>query len=539
MLLARTALQRSAALKNTVASPEATQAWVRFFSASAAALKAEKIPLFINGEFVQSSTNDWLDVHNPATNEVVAQTPLATKQEMEAAVDAAKAAFPAWRDTSILTRQQVMFKLQALVREQLPEIAKHITREGGKTPPDAQGDVLRGLQVVEHACSITSLQMGETIEQLSKDLDMFSLRQPLGVCAGITPFNFPAMIPLWMFPMALVTGNTFLLKPSERNPSASVHLLRLAKEAGVPDGVLNMIHGSVDSVNFICDHPDIKAISFVGSDRAGHYIHERGSKNGKRVQANLGAKNHGVILPDANKEHTINQLSGASFGAAGQRCMALTTAIFVGESKEWLPEIVDRVSKLKVGDPNSPNTDFGPVISPQSKDRINSLISSAEEEGAEVVLDGRTVDGLEEPFTNGNYVGPTIIRGVKPHMKCYKEEIFGPVMIAMEADSLDDAIETINNNPYGNGTALFTKSGASARKFQHEVDVGQIGVNVPIPVPLPMMSFTGSRGSFIGTNNFYGKGAIQFYTSTKTITSLWREQDATESKAAVSMPTMQ
>lgn len=354
-----------------------------------------------------------------------------------------------------------------------------IVEEQGKTVVDAEGDVLRGLQVVEHACGITSLLMGETMPSITRDMDTYSFRMPLGVCAGITPFNFPAMIPLWMFPLATVCGNTFVIKPSERDPGACMILMELLEEAGFPPGVVNVIHGQHDAVNFICDNPLIKAISFVGSDNAGKYIYERGSKNGKRVQSNMGAKNHGVIMDDANKEHTLNQLVGAAFGAAGQRCMALTTAVFVGESQAWIPELVDRANKLKVTCGAQPDADFGPVISPESKNRIHSLIQSAVDEGAELLLDGRNVQ--VKGFEKGNFVGATIISNVKPSMQCYKEEIFGPVLLIIKVDTLDDAIELINKNPYGNGTAIFTRNGATARKYTHEIDVGQVGINVPIP----------------------------------------------------------
>lgn len=356
---------------------------------------------------------------------------------------------------------------------------------------------------MEHACSVTSLQLGETLPSIARDMDTISYRLPLGVCAGITPFNFPAMIPLWMFPLALVCGNTYVIKPSERDPGACMVLMELVESAGIPPGVVNVIHGQHEAVNFVCDNPDIKAISFVGSDVAGKYIYERGSKNGKRVQSNMGAKNHGVIMPDANKEHTLNQLVGAAFGAAGQRCMALSTAVFVGESKEWIGDLVERAKKLKVNAGHVPGADLGPVISPQAKERIISLVESGVKEGAKIILDGR---GIKVPgFEKGNFVGPTILTDVKPNMRCYTEEIFGPVLLTLTADTLDDAINIINKNPYGNGTAVFTTNGATARKFTQEIDVGQVGVNVPIPVPLPMFSFTGSRGSFLGDSNFYGK----------------------------------
>ena len=413
------------------------------------------------------------------------------------------------------------------------ELALSITHEQGKTTADAKGDVFRGLEVVEHSCSAATISMGETIENVSRNVDTYSFRQPIGVCAGITPFNFPAMIPLWMFPLATVCGNTFVLKPSERDPGASMILAKLFKEAGFPDGVLNVIHGAHDAVNFVCDAPEIKAISFVGGDAAGRHIHDRGTKNGKRVQSNMAAKNHATIMPDADRERTVDALVGAAFGAAGQRCMALSAAVFVGESKNWIPEIVEKAKKLRVTEGTQKGADLGPLISPQAKERVHKLIQTGVDQGAKLVLDGRNikVDGYEK----GNFVGPTILTGVKPNMTCYTEEIFGPVLICLEVDTLDEAIQLINNNPYGNGTAIFTTSGAVARKYQHEIDVGQVGINLPIPVPLPMFSFTGSRKSFLGATHFYGKMGVQFYTQVKTITSNWT-LDEKSTGVSTSMP---
>ncbi|ELT95463.1 hypothetical protein CAPTEDRAFT_157455 [Capitella teleta] len=501
----------------------------RFYASSAPTTK-----LLINGEFVESKASEWIDVHNPATNEVVTRVPKATQGEMQAAVDAASEAFKSWSQTTVLTRQQCLLKYQELIKLNIDKLAESITLEQGKTLEDARGDVMRGLQVVEHGCSITSLQLGETMSGIAKDMDTMTYKVPLGVTAGITPFNFPAMIPLWMFPIALACGNTSVMKPSERDPGATMLLVDLAHQAGFPAGTVNVIHGAHDAVNFICDNPEIKAISFVGSDQAGQYIYERGSKSGKRVQSNMGAKNHGVIMPDANKEATLNALAGAAFGAAGQRCMALSTVVWVGESKEWIPELLERAKKLKVNAGHEAGTDLGPLISPEAKKRVCDLVQSGVDEGAELLLDGRSC--VVPNYENGNFVGPTMLHKCTADMTCYQEEIFGPVLVSLEADTLDSAIETINANRYGNGTAIFTTNGATARKFTNEVDVGQIGVNVPIPVPLPMFSFTGSRGSFRGDTHFYGKQGINFYTQTKTVTQLWREEDAKDSKATVAMP---
>ncbi|KXS15529.1 mitochondrial methylmalonate-semialdehyde dehydrogenase [Gonapodya prolifera JEL478] len=499
---------------------------------------AESAPttkLYIHGEFIESQADKWYEVRNPATQELVTRVPQATPAELAEAAKSSKAAFEEWRKTSPVTRQRKMLDFQAIIRDRTDEIAANIVREQGKTFADAKGDVFRGLQVVEHACAIPTLQMGEILP-VSTDMETYSFREPLGVTAGIAPFNFPAMIPLWMFPMANATGNTMLFKPSERDPGAAMMLIKMYEEVGIPKGIVNVVHGGVDTVNFLCDEPTVKAISFVGSDRAGQYIYARGNANGKRVQSNMGAKNHGVVVPDANKNHTLNQLVGAAFGAAGQRCMALSTAVFVGESQEWIPELVERAKKLNVGHGMDPKADVGPMISPQALDRAKRLIQSGVDDGAELLLDGRNV--VVPGFEKGNFLGPTILSGVKPDMACYKEEIFAPVLVILKADTLDQAIELINANPYGNGTAIFTTSGAIARKFQNEIDVGQVGINVPIPVPLPMFSFTGSRGSMWGDLNFYGKAGVQFYTKLKTVTSLWRAEDATTTQAAVTMPTI-
>jgi len=378
--------------------------------------------------------------------------------------------------------------------------------------------------------------MGETLENLSRGLDTYSYRQPLGVTAGICPFNFPAMIPLWMFPVATACGNTMVLKPSEKDPGATMILARLAQQAGLPDGVLQVVHGAADTVNFLCDAPSVRAISFVGGNSAGEHIFQRATQTGKRVQANLGAKNHATVMPDADREQTVNAIVGAAFGAAGQRCMALSTVIFVGESKEWLADIVEKAKKLNVGSGFDSKTDVGPLISKESKLRVHSLIEQGVQDGATLLLDGRGVKvspGLE----NGNFVGPTVLFGVTRSNRAYQEEIFGPVLVCLAVDSLEEAIEFTNASKYGNGCAIFTTSGANARKFQHEVDVGQVGINVPIPVPLPFFSFTGSRGSIRGDIHFYGKQGAQFYTQIKTITSNW-EYKAAQSNVSMSMPTL-
>lgn len=492
--------------------------------------------LFINGEFVESNTNDWLDVHNPATNQVVTRVPLATKEELQTALDGAKAAFPSWSSRSIISRQSVISNYKHLIQENMKRLAESITVEQGKTLLDAEGDVTRGLQVVEFASAITSLGDDHYLHGVAKNMDTYSFRAPLGVCGGIAPFNFPAMIPLWMFPLAIVSGNTFLMKPSERVPGTTMILMDLLKRAGCPDGVVNVIHGQHDAVNFICDHPDIRAVSFVGSDRAGFHVHDRCTAARKRVQCNMGAKNHGIVLPDANKADTLKQLVGAAFGAAGQRCMALSTAIFVGQSQEWIPELVKLAKSLRVGAGHLPGVDLGPLISPQAKQRCLDLIESGVKEGANLILDGRSVK--VEGFENGNFVGPTILSNVTTDMECYKEEIFGPVLVILQCDTFQEAIKLINDNCYGNGTALFTTSGSKARQYVEETNVGQIGINVPIPVPLPMFSFTGSKKSFLGNFNFYGRSGYEFYTQMKTVTQSWPAEDNLQGKGFAAMPVL-
>lgn len=478
-----------------------------------------RVRLLIDGEFVESATTEWKDVVNPATQAVLAKVPFCTSAEVDAAVAAASEAFKTWRKTPIGTRARIFLKYQQLIREHMGELAALLTAEQGKTLPDAEGDVFRGLEVVEHAAAIGNLQLGELANNVATGVDTYTLMQPLGVCAGITPFNFPAMIPLWMFPMAIATGNTFVLKPSEQDPMVTMRLVELALEAGIPKGVLNVVHGGSDVVNAICDHPDIKAVSFVGSTKVGTHVYHRASLAGKRVQCMMGAKNHAVVLPDANKEQTLNAMAGAAFGAAGQRCMAASTLVLVGEARGWIPDLVAKAKTLKVNGGTEAGTDVGPLISCAARERVEGLIASGIEQGAKLELDGRNpqVAGYEK----GNFVGPTIFSGVKPGMRIYDEEIFGPVLVILEAETLDEAIALVNANPNGNGTAVFTQSGAAARKFQEDIDVGQVGINVPIPVPVPLFSFTGSRASKLGDLGPYGKQVVMFYTQTKTVTARW------------------
>jgi malonate-semialdehyde dehydrogenase (acetylating)/methylmalonate-semialdehyde dehydrogenase len=463
------------------------------------AFKSKVIPNWINGQLEVSLAAKTIPVYNPASQELLTEVPETTSAELHRAVEGAHTAYLKWRNVPVQQRQRVFFNLQRLIKENTEALSELITLENGKTLADARGDVFRGLEVVESCCSISTLMMGETLENLSSGLDTYSYKHPLGVTAGICPFNFPVMVPLWTFPIALATGNTMVLKPSEKTPGAAMLLAQLAHDAGVPAGALQVVHGGVGTVDFLCDAPRIRAISFVGGNAAGEYIFNRGTSNGKRVQSNLGAKNHALVMPDADKDTTIHALIGAGFGAAGQRCMAISVVIFVGKSSAWISELVEHAKTLKVGPGMDPSTDVGPVISKESKERVVRLIQEGISDGATCELDGRGIDSI------GNFVGPTILSNVSVSNRAYRNEIFGPVLSCMSVDTIEEGLQIINSCSYGNGTAIFTSSGATARKFQHEVDVGQVGINVPIPVPLPMFSFTGSRGSIRGDLHFYGK----------------------------------
>jgi len=486
---------------------------------------APTVKLLINGQFVESKAKVWRDVVNPATQEVLARVPMCDADEVGEAVKAAADAFKTWKNVPLGARARIMLKLQELIRRDMKKIAAVLTSEQGKTLPDAEGDIFRGLEVVEHACSIGTLSLGEFAENVANGVDTYFIRQPIGVCAGITPFNFPAMIPLWMFPMAIVCGNTFVLKPSEQDPMTPMLLAQLALEAGVPAGVLNVVHGGKESVDALCTHPDVKAVSFVGSTHVGEHVYKLASTHGKRAQCMMGAKNHAVVMPDANKEKSLDALVGAGFGAAGQRCMATSVAVLVGDANQWIPDIVAKAKTLKMGAGTEKGADLGPVISKQAKTRIEALIEQGVKEGAKLELDGR--NAKVAGYDSGNFIAPTIFSGVKPGHKVYTEEIFGPVLVLVSVDTLEEAIDLVNKNPFGNGTGIFTQSGAAARKFQNEIDVGQVGINVPIPVPVPYFSFTGSRGSKLGDLGPYGKQVIQFYTQVKTVTSRWFDDETT------------
>jgi malonate-semialdehyde dehydrogenase (acetylating)/methylmalonate-semialdehyde dehydrogenase len=482
-----------------------------------------KIAQLIDGQFVQSTSTDFIEVTNPANNEVICHAPCATNAEMEQAVAAATSAFKTWKKVSVPERARLMMRYQHLLKEHHDEIATILSEETGKTFADAKGDVWRGIEVVEQAANICSMMMGETVENVATNIDTYSMIQPLGVCLGITPFNFPAMIPLWMFPLAIASGNTFILKPSEQDPKTPMKLAELFLEAGAPKGVLNVLHGGKDQVNYLLNHDAIKAVSFVGSVPVGQHIYKTATDNLKRAQCFAGAKNHSVIMPDANKEFVLNNLVGASVGAAGQRCMAISVAVFVGESAEWIPELAKRIGEVKPGLWDDKDAGFGPLISPQAKAKVLSFIEEGKQQGATCLVDGS--DFSLQGYEAGNWVGPTVFTDVTTEMSIYQQEIFGPVLCCMVVNTLEEAIELVNANPFGNGTSIFTASGAAARKYQSDIEVGQVGINVPIPVPLPFFSFTGWKNSFYGDLHAYGKQGVRFYTETKTITSRWLDDD--------------
>eukprot|EP00257_Ricinus_communis_P016112 XP_015574178.1 methylmalonate-semialdehyde dehydrogenase [acylating], mitochondrial isoform X3 [Ricinus communis] len=421
-----------------------------------------RVPNLIGGKFIDSQSFATIDVINPATQYVVSQVPLTTNEEFRAAVFAAKRAFPAWRNTPITTRQRIMFKFQELIQRDIDKLAMSITTEHGKALKDAYGDVSRGLEVVEHACGLATLQIGEFVSNVSNGTDTYSIREPLGICAGICPFDFPAMIPLWMFPIAVTCGNTFILKPPEKDPGASVILAELAMEAGLPNGVLNIVHGTNDIVNAICDDDDIKAISFVGPNSVGAYVYAKASAKGKRVQSNIGAKNHAVVMPDASVDATLKALVAAGFGGAGQKCMALSTVVFVGGISPWEEKLVEHAKALKVTAGTEPDAELGPVISKQAKERICTLIQTSIENGAKLVLDGRNI--MVPGYEHGNFMGPTILSDVSVDMECYKEEIFGPVLLCMQADTIEEAINIVNRN-----NSLFTDSAMELLYLHHLV----------------------------------------------------------------------
>lgn len=485
---------------------------------------AKKVPLFIDGQLTTSETDAWIEVTNPATNAVIAECPITPGAELERAIASAKAAQRHWRDVAVPERARHLMRYQQLLKVHQEAIAQTLAEETGKTLADANGEVWRGIEVVEHAMGLPTHLMGETVANVAAGVDTTSWRQPLGVCAGITPFNFPAMIPLWMFPLAIGCGNAFVLKPSEQDPLTPMCLAELFAQAGFPPGLLQIIHGGKAQVEALLEHPDIRAVSFVGSPTAGQHVYRTATAHFKRAQCMVGAKNHMVVMPDADKQQVIEHLVGAACGAAGQRCMAISVAVLVGkQARAWTGELQAAMATIHPGPATDPAAAYGPLISREAKTRVEQLIDEAAREGAGLLLDGRGC--AVEGFPEGNWVGPTLIDGVTPAMRCYREEIFGPVLALMHVADLDAAIELVNRNPYGNGTSIFTGSGAAARKYRHEVEVGQIGINLPIPVPLPFFAFTGNRGSFYGDLHAYGKDGVRFYTETKTVIERWFEAD--------------
>jgi malonate-semialdehyde dehydrogenase (acetylating)/methylmalonate-semialdehyde dehydrogenase len=494
------------------------------------------LPLWINGQRTQSRSSRLADVTNPATGEVIRQVPLASRDDVTYAIEAAKAAFPGWRDTTPLRRSRILNKFRDLLETHRAELAQLASEEHGKTLDDAAGSVQRGIEVVEFAVGAPHLLKGEHAENVGRGVDCHSMLQPIGVCAGITPFNFPAMVPMWMFPLAIACGNTFILKPSEKVPSCSLRMAELFKEAGLPDGVFNVVPGDKEAVDTLLSHPDVRTISFVGSTPVAKYIYETAAHHGKRVQALGGAKNHAVVLPDAALDFTADAIMGAAYGSAGERCMAISTVVAVGHIADALvAKLKEKAEKLVVGPGDRKGVDMGPVISAQHRDKIVGLIDSGVAQGATLVTDGRGIQVAG--FENGFFVGPTLFDNVSTEMDIYREEIFGPVLIVLRVDSYDEAITLVNSNPYANGTAIFTSSGAAARRFQNEIEVGMVGINVPIPVPMAFFSFGGWKSSLFGDLHMHGMEGVYFYTRTKAITSRWPQQ-SDQSTSTLIMPTL-
>jgi len=500
-----------------------------------AELQLDAVPVWINGKAVVpegSNAGRMGEVYNPATGQVTKRVPYCNAEVIDQAVQAAAAALPEWRDASILRRARVMQRFLVLLQKHQSEIAALITQEHGKTLPDAMGSVQRGIEVVEFACGIPQLLKGEYSENVGTAVDTHTVRQPVGVCAGITPFNFPAMVPLWMFPMAIACGNTFILKPSEKVPSASIRMAELFKEAGLPDGVFNVVHGDKAAVDAILNHPGIHAVSFVGSTPIAKYIYETCARHGKRVQALGGAKNHAVVLPDADMEFTADALIGAAYGSAGERCMAISAVVAVGSAADPLIALLKKkAGAIKIGPGDKDGVEMGPLITGEHRDKVLGFVEKGISEKAKLVLDGRN-SGMREGF----FLGTTLFDNVTRDMEVYKNEIFGPVLVVLRVDSLEKAIELINSNPYANGTAIFTASGGAARRFENEVQVGMVGVNVPIPVPVAFYSFGGWKNSLFGDLHVHGMEGVKFYTRTKVITTRWPRQDVAERSRSGNAP---
>ena len=487
---------------------------------------------YIGGRATAGDSSRRGSVWNPASGEPQAEVLLGTTADVNAAVQAAKVSFETWSRASLAKRARVMFAFRELVHSHIDELARIVSSEHGKVFDDAKGEVIRGLEVVEFACGIPHLLKGEFSDGVSTDVDAHSFRQPLGVCAGITPFNFPAMVPMWMHPVAIASGNTFVLKPSERDPSASSLIAELYTEAGLPDGVFNVVNGDKEAVDALLDHPDVAAVSFVGSTPIAKYVHERATAAGKRVQALGGAKNHAIVMPDADLEFAADHLTAAGFGSAGQRCMAISVAVAVGDAADALVARLEaKAREIQVGAGLDPASEMGPVVTPEARERIVDYIGQGVEAGAVAVVDGREL----EVEGDGFFVGPTLFDRVETGMSIYEDEIFGPVLVLVRVETLDDAIRLINENSFANGTAIFTSSGGAARKFQREVEVGMIGVNVPIPVPMAYYSFGGWKDSLFGDHHIHGAEGIRFYTRAKAVTTRWPDEGPAEGN--LSFPT--
>lgn len=481
-------------------------------------------PNYIGGVWQTPTGLSASPVFNPSTGDVIAECPLGGAAEVDAAVEAAHAAFPAWRETPVVERARVFFKYRQLVEQNFDLLCRTVSREHGKTHVEARGSIFRGLENIEYACGAPSLLFGDTLENIARNVDCETLLQPLGVCVGITPFNFPAMVPLWMYPLAIALGNTFVLKPSEKVPLTAILLGQLLEQAGCPKGVFNIVHGVRPAVDALLTHPKVRAVSFVGSTPIAKYIYETGTRHGKRVQANGGAKNYIVIMPDADIPKTVEALSTAAFGCAGERCMAGSTALTVGKAAErLLPTLIDAAKAIKIGRTDQPapaqQPDMGPVITAQHRDRVLDLVATGEKEGAKVVADGRTAKVADAP--RGFYLGATIVDDVQATMTLAREEVFGPVLNVMRMDDLDAAIAQANASAFGNGAAIFTNSGGAAREFKHRVKAGMVGINVGVPATMAMFPFTGWDDSFYGDLHIQGREAVQFYTQQKVVTSRW------------------
>ena len=479
---------------------------------------------YIDGQRTFGTGKQTQDIFNPATGKVARSLHIADTTDVETAIQAAKCAFPQWASTPPLRRARVMFRFLQLIQEHTNELAAMIVAEHGKVFSDAVGELARGIEIIEFACGIPQLLKGDYTEQVANGLDNWTVRQPLGVVAGITPFNFPAMVPCWMFPVALATGNCFILKPSPHDPSVSLRLAELLQEAGLPDGVFNVVQGNKEAVDTLLTHPDVAAISFVGSTPIAQSIYETGARHGKRVQALGGAKNHMVVLPDADMEHAANALIGSAFGAAGERCMAVSVAVLVGNAAEaLLPVLTRRVKELKIAHGMDDQAEMGPVISQDALKRIQDYIAVGEQEGATLVVDGRQVD-MPDEYQDGFFLGGSIFDHVKPTMRIYQEEIFGPVLACVRAQDIDEALHIINKHPFGNGVACFTRDGHTAREFGHRVQVGMVGINVPVPVPAAWHGFGGWKNSLFGDMHVYGEEGVRFYTRQKSIMQSWPKE---------------